>query len=141
MCSNRLCSDVRRAPFPYKPGDCKALLSHSMQVHVALGFLYHAVLSYSSKLFLGGTDQYASHLAQIQERLAEALKPSEKPTVLIYRRVSSCCCSRTSLTKKILLPPQVLLCMRVLLLRFSTSKLRSFWPVMLTELVRDETTS
>jgi hypothetical protein len=65
-------------------------------------------------LFAGVQDQCVHILPQIQERLVEALRVASSPR----------------------LHNEVFLCFRCMLLRFSAPKLASFWPVILTELVR-----
>lgn len=65
-------------------------------------------------VYAGAQDQCVHILPQIQERLVEALRIGFSPR----------------------LHHDVLLCFRAMLLRFSASKLASFWPVILTELVR-----
>jgi hypothetical protein len=65
-------------------------------------------------IYSGEFDQYLSSLPIIQEKLVEALKVPQASFVYI----------------------QVFLCMRVLLTRMSRDKLRAFWPVILTEMVR-----
>lgn len=65
-------------------------------------------------LFAGRVDQYVASLPAIQELLVAALRD------VAARRLHQ----------------EVFLCFRVLVLRFSNSKLRSFWPVILAELIR-----
>jgi hypothetical protein len=65
-------------------------------------------------VYAGAQDQCVHILPLLQERLVEALRLGHSPR----------------------LHHDVLLCFRAMLLRFSASKLASFWPVILTELVR-----
>eukprot|EP01119_Soliformovum_irregulare_P015018 TRINITY_DN4180_c0_g2_i2.p1 TRINITY_DN4180_c0_g2~~TRINITY_DN4180_c0_g2_i2.p1 ORF type:complete len:1025 (-),score=313.23 TRINITY_DN4180_c0_g2_i2:2-3076(-) len=65
-------------------------------------------------VYCGSTDQYSSGLPQIQERLVEALKIPN--AFIVYSHV--------------------FLVLRVLMVRVSPSSLRSFWPTILTELIR-----
>merc|ERR1719282_1418503 len=65
-------------------------------------------------LLAGEFDQYSTSVPAIQELMFEALKLSHAPTVY----------------------EQVFTCMRVLMIRVSSSRLSSFWPVVLTEMMR-----
>lgn len=65
-------------------------------------------------LLAGEMDQYSLFVPHIQERLIEALKLSQANSVY----------------------EQVFLCMRVLLLRMSGKRLTTFWPTVVTELLR-----
>eukprot|EP01102_Stenamoeba_stenopodia_P018896 TRINITY_DN7009_c0_g6_i1.p1 TRINITY_DN7009_c0_g6~~TRINITY_DN7009_c0_g6_i1.p1 ORF type:complete len:1930 (-),score=350.59 TRINITY_DN7009_c0_g6_i1:266-5218(-) len=65
-------------------------------------------------IYSGEFDQYLSSLPIFQEKLVEALKVPQASYVYI----------------------QVFLCMRVLLTKISRDKLRAFWPVILTEMMR-----
>lgn len=65
-------------------------------------------------VYAGAQDQCVHILPLIQERLVESLRIGHSPR----------------------LHHDVLLCFRAMLLRFSATKLASFWPVILTELVR-----
>ncbi len=68
----------------------------------------------SFALFAGERDAFVVQLAQIQEKVVELLRtaPSE------------------------VLQAEVYLCLRVVLVRFSARHLTSFWPVLMTELMR-----
>lgn len=68
----------------------------------------------SFTLFAGERDAFVVQLAQIQEKVVELLRtaPSE------------------------VLQAEVYLCLRVVLVRFSARHLTSFWPVLMTELMR-----
>ncbi len=65
-------------------------------------------------IYAGQIDQYISYLPAIQEKVVEALKVTNASPIYC----------------------QVFVMLRVLLLRFSASHLRSFWPTVVTELVR-----
>ncbi|KAJ1819985.1 hypothetical protein LPJ75_001054, partial [Coemansia sp. RSA 2598] len=65
-------------------------------------------------VWAGTTNQYLTSLPQIQERLVDILKNSPHPVVQM----------------------EVFLCLRVLLCRMSNNHMSSFWPMLLTELMR-----
>mmetsp|Transcript_12924 Transcript_12924/g.51598 ORF Transcript_12924/g.51598 Transcript_12924/m.51598 type:complete len:1773 (-) Transcript_12924:44-5362(-) len=65
-------------------------------------------------LLAGEMDQYSLYVPHIQEKLIEALKLSQASSVY----------------------EQVFLCMRVLLIRMSGKRLTTFWPTIVTELLR-----
>ncbi|KAJ2854073.1 hypothetical protein FB639_006434, partial [Coemansia asiatica] len=65
-------------------------------------------------VWAGATNQYLTSLPQIQERLVDILKNSPHPVVQM----------------------EVFLCLRVLLCRMSNNHMSSFWPMLLTELMR-----
>jgi hypothetical protein len=64
-------------------------------------------------LYSGEIDLYQSHLSWIQEKLVEALKLPDAYPVYV----------------------EVFHCLRILLLRVSSKRLMSFWPVIFAELV------
>ncbi|KAJ2697412.1 hypothetical protein FB645_005930 [Coemansia sp. IMI 203386] len=65
-------------------------------------------------IWAGNTNQYLTSLPQIQERLVDILKNTPHPVVQM----------------------EVFLCLRVLLCRMSNNHMSSFWPMLLTELIR-----
>lgn len=65
-------------------------------------------------LFTGDKNQFLSQLPTVQEKLVDTLRNVSTPVV----------------------QSEVYLCVRVLLCRLSAHNLTSFWPVILTELVR-----
>jgi len=66
-------------------------------------------------IFSGAPDQYAEHIPLIQEKLVEALRVNKDYPKLVSK---------------------VFLCLRVLLVRVSATAMRSFWPVIIGELMR-----
>ena len=67
-------------------------------------------------LFAGTIDQYVPQLPVIQERIVELLKLDHSEMVHM----------------------EIYLCLRIILMRFSQKHLMNFWPVLITELVRDD---
>ena len=65
-------------------------------------------------LFTGDKNQFLTQLPSIQEKLVDTLRNVSTPIV----------------------QSEVYLCIRVLLCRLSAHNLTSFWPVILTEMVR-----
>lgn len=66
-------------------------------------------------IFCGDVDQYVPQLPIIQEKLVELLKLEHGEMVHV----------------------EIYLCLRILLVRFSSKHLLNFWPVLITELVSD----
>ena len=73
---------------------------------------FHQMRRLAFVLFAGERDQHISRLALIQEKIVETLKLRLDPAVYC----------------------EIFLVLRVLLIRFSPARLRSYWPIILTEM-------